>query len=163
MGILSRFNPVSGLKDFWQEFTRPQPYRWPVLGVSALITGTLFYPFTQETVYLPPEAPIVTYITTFAEGRTDEEIRASNIANQERKDRLAVEQAEREERVRELYRSLGRASGMDVDAIEEKLAEEKALEEAQAAESAALEAGDEVGDEVDNKTGDEAGDGDAAE
>lgn len=133
MGILSRFNPAPGVKDFWHEFSRPNPYRWPILGVSTLMTFTLLYAFTQERVIVQPAPPDVTYISTFAEGRTDEEIVASNIENQRRKEQLAAEQAERDERVREIYKSLGRATGLDVDAMEREAAEERAREEAAAA------------------------------
>jgi hypothetical protein len=62
---------------------------------------------------------------------------ASNIANQKRKDRLAAEQAQREEDVREIYKTIGRVSGMDVDAIEAKA---KADREAEARASAAAQA-----------------------
>ncbi len=126
MSFISRFNPKPAVADFWSEFTRPQPYRIPILLASVAATGVLIFAFTQEKVVLPPERPQVTYITTFAPGRTDEEIRAGIEANQERKDALAAALAEREERKRELYRALGRASGMDVDAMEAELAAEEA-------------------------------------
>lgn len=130
MRLISRFNPVGGVADFWHEFKRPNPCRWPILGASVLCTGVLLYAFTQEKVYVPPELPRVTYITTFAEGRSDEEIRASNIANQKRKEAAASEQAAREERVKDLYRTLGRATGIDVDAMERDIAADRAREEA---------------------------------
>lgn len=130
MRLISRFNPVGGVADFWHEFKRPNPYRWPILGASVLCTGVLLYAFTQERVHVPPALPKVTYITTFAEGRSDEEIRASNIANQKRKEANAAEQAAREERVKDLYRSLGRATGIDVDAMEREIEADRAREEA---------------------------------
>jgi len=130
MRLISRLNPAEGVGDFWAYLRRPQPYRWPILGLSMLMTGTLLFWVLQERYYLPPERPRVTYITSFAPGRTDEEIIASNIANQARKEALAAEQAEREELRREIYRTLGRASGMDVEKIEREAAEQRAREEA---------------------------------
>lgn len=130
MRLTNLTNPGPGLADFWHEFRRPNPYRWPILAVSALITFVLMYAFTQERVYVPPERPKVTYITSFAPGRTDAEIRASNIENQKRKDATAAQRAEIEEQKRELYRSLGRATGMDVDRIERQAAAERAEEKA---------------------------------
>lgn len=121
MRILKRLNPIPGVRDFWSEFSRPNEYRWPVLVVSLLITGTLFYSFTSEKTYIPPAAPEVTYITSFDPDRTDEEIMASNIANQQRKDALAARQQQREELRKELYRELGRASGLDVDRMEAEI------------------------------------------
>lgn len=130
MRMVSRFNPTGGAKDFWHEFTRPNPYRWPILGLSALGTFGLLFWITQERVYVPPPRPEVSYISTFAPGRTDAEIVASNIANQRRKERLAAERAEREEEIKDMYRALGRATGLDVEAMEREIAAEKAREKA---------------------------------
>ena len=130
MRLISRLNPAEGVGDFWAYIRQPQPYRWPILGLSMLMTGTLLFWVLQERYYLPPERPRVTYITSFAAGRTAEQIIASNIANQARKEALAAEQAEREEIRREIYRTLGRASGMDVEKIEREAAAERAREEA---------------------------------
>lgn len=130
MRLISRLNPAEGVGDFWAYIRRPQPYRWPILGLSILMTGTLLFWVVRERYYLPPERPQITYITSFAPNRTDEEIIASNIANEARKDALAAEQAEREEIRREIYRTLGRATGMDVEKIEREAAEQRAREEA---------------------------------
>ena len=130
MRLPSRFNPTGGIADFWNEIRRPTPYRWPVLGLSLLCSFGLLYWVTRERVLVPPEPPKVSFISTFAEGRTDAEIIASNIANQQRKDRLAAEQAKRDEAVKDAYRALGRATGLDVDAMERKIAADKAAEEA---------------------------------
>lgn len=126
MRFTSRFNPAGGIADFWNEIRRPTPYRWPVLGASLLCSFVLLFWVTQERVLIPPESPKVSFISTFAEGRTDAEIVASNRANQARKERLAAEQAKRDEEVKEMYRALGRATGIDVDAMERKIEAEKA-------------------------------------
>lgn len=130
MRLPSRFNPTGGIADFWNEIRRPTPYRWPVLGLSLLCTFGLLFWVTKERVLVPPEPPKVSFINTFAEGRSDAEIIASNIANQKRKERLAAEQAKRDEAVKDAYRALGRATGLDVDAMERKIAADKAAEEA---------------------------------
>ena len=178
--MIQRFNPGPGIADFWQEFKRPNPYRWPVLAASALLTGSLIflltdyavtlnwvvggvlallggialaamiaervrinvwvlmvaasltgvilYQFSKERWRIPPPPPEVEFITTFEAGRTDGEIAASNRANQIQQDRLRAEQKAREEAARETYRALGRASGLDVDAMEREIAREKAAE-----------------------------------
>lgn len=125
----SRFNPGTGIADFWSEFRKPTPYRWPILGVSALFTCSLLYAVTKERYYYPPERPTIEYITSFEDGRSDAEIAASNEENQRRQDAIAAELEEIAERKRDLYRSLGRASGMDVDAMERQIAAERAAEE----------------------------------
>lgn len=138
MPFLKRLNPFPGIKDFWNEFRRPNEHRWPVLAASVALTGTLFYAFASEKTYIPPAKPEVTYITSFDPDRTDEEIMASNIANQRRQDALAERQEAREELRKDLYRALGRASGLDVDEMEAEIEAERANEEeAQADASAA--------------------------
>lgn len=137
MRLSSRYNPSGGIKDFWNEIRRPTPYRWPVLIVSLLCTAGLLYWVVTESVLVPPEPPKVSFVSTFAEGRTDAEIIASNVANQKKQDRLRAEQAARDEKVKDAYRALGRASGMDVDAIDRRIAAEKAAEAAAAAREAA--------------------------
>ena len=182
MGRLQRLNPGPGLADFWTEFKRPNPYRWPVLAGSALLTASLLYLLTDHAVSfnwiaggvlaliaaiaigamivehvkirfgvlllaaaipaaifwqfgkerwrVAPAPPEVTFITTFEPGRSDAEIAASNRANQIEQDRLRAEQRKREEEAKDMYRALGRASGIDVDAMERRIAREKAQEEA---------------------------------
>lgn len=101
---------------------------WNAVAIAVLLTGGLIYQFTQENVRVPPAPPQVSYITTFEDGRTDGEIAASNRANQIVQERLRAEQAAREEEAKEAYRALGRATGLDVDAMERRIREEQAAE-----------------------------------
>lgn len=130
MRFTSRFNPAGGITDLWHEIRRPTPYRWPVLGLSLLCTFALLFWVTKERVLVPPERPKVSFISTFEAGRSDAEIVASNLANQQRKQRREAEQARREEEVKAAYRALGRATGLDVDAMERKIAQDRAAAEA---------------------------------
>ena len=118
MRFIRRFNPVPPAQDFWSEFTRPNPYRLPILLVSALLTGSLILALAMEDVRGPVIEPEIVYIETLAADRSIAEIREANLANQRRKDAIAAEAERREERRRELWKSLGRASGMDVEQIE---------------------------------------------
>ena len=126
----SRFNPKPGIKDFWSEFRKPNPHRWPILLVSTLPVAVIFFWLSGETVYSEPERPTITYIESFGPDRTDEEIIASNIANQEVKELRREQQEQLAERKRELYKALGAATGMDVDTIEKEAQAERAAEEA---------------------------------
>jgi hypothetical protein len=130
MSMRTRFNPAGGLADFWNEFRKPTPYRGPILLVSFAIPLTAVYLIAQERHLIPPERPTIEYITSFEPGRTDEEIIASNIENQKRKEAEQARIAALEEEAKEAYRALGRATGVDVDAMEREIAEEKAREEA---------------------------------
>jgi hypothetical protein len=133
----SRFNPASGLADFWNEIRRPQPYRLPILLLSSLPVAGMLYWGMNSTSYGEPERPKIQWITTLDEARTDAQIVAENISNQELKDLRAAEEARIAEAKRNIYKALGAAAGMDVDAIERKAATERAAEEAAAAKRAA--------------------------
>lgn len=128
MRFRTRFNAAGGIADFWNEWRKPTPYRWPILAASFAMTGTMFFWLTKEEYYYPPEVPEVTYITTFAEGRTDEEIRQSNIENQRTQDERQAERERIEQRRRDLYKSIGAATGIDVEAMEAEAEAERAAE-----------------------------------
>ena len=132
----SRFNPATGFADFWNEIRRPQPYRLPILIVSSLPVAGMLYWGVNSTTYGEPERPKIEYITTLDEARTDAQIAAENISNQELKDLRAAEEARIAEAKRNMYKALGAAAGMDVDAIERKAAAERAAEEEAAAKRA---------------------------
>ncbi|HEY8604798.1 hypothetical protein [Tsuneonella suprasediminis] len=184
MRVLHRLNPGPGFADFWSEFRRPNPYRWPILAVSVLATSSLLYLLSSEaqrpnllvaiillafgavavTMFViarirlrwgilaiaaliaaipmyqfakfrvigPGPKADVTWITTFAPNRTDEEIMRSNIEAQKRADERAALEKQSEERKKDLYRALGRATGVDVDAIQKQIDAEEAQEKATA-------------------------------
>jgi hypothetical protein len=131
MQIPSRFNPATGIADFWNEIRRPQPYRWPILALSILpVAAMLYWGVTGTTVYGEPERPKITYISTLDAARSDAEILAENRANQEVKDLRAAEEARIAQAKRDMYKALGAAAGMDVEAIERKAEAERAAEAA---------------------------------
>ena len=133
MSFWRRISPRRAVADFAHEWRRPNPYRWPALGISVAATFVILLVFLPKNERVAPRPPEITWITTYAPGRTDAEIAASNRVNQQRKDALAAEQAAREERRKELYRALGRATGLDVDAMEAEIAREEAAAKSGAA------------------------------
>lgn len=120
---------MPGAMDFWTYIREPQPYRWLILAVSFVPFLLIMWWAAGETVRVPPAPPKVTYITSYAPDRSDEEIVASNEANQRRQDERRAAIEEMEERKRQMYRDLGRATGVDVDAMEEQIEAERAAEE----------------------------------
>lgn len=128
----SRFNPAPGIVDFWNEFRKPNPYRWPILGASMIPAFLIFGWALSQTHYKQPERPKVTYITSFAEDRTIDDIIASNLENQEIKELRAAKQAEIARRKRDMYKALGAAAGMDVEKIAREADARRAAEEAEA-------------------------------
>lgn len=129
MRIPSRLNPASGVADFWTLLRRPQPYRWTFITLSIVPAALALYWGMGSTVYGEPERPKVTYISTLDPARTDAEIAAENRANQEVKDLRAAAEERIAARKREIYKGLGAAAGMDVEAIERKAEAERAAEE----------------------------------
>ena len=121
-------SPSGAISDFAQVW-RENPTRWRVLAVSAAMTFSILWVFLPEDQRAEPRPPEVIYISTFDEARTEAEIVASNIANQERQDELAALEAEREELRKELYRELGRATFIDVEEMEREIAREEAAAE----------------------------------
>ena len=135
MSFWRLISPSRAVADLANEWRRPNPYRWRVLGISVAITFTMMVVLIPKTETAPPPRPTITWITSFAPDRTDEEIIASNIENQRRKDELQALRDAAAERRKAAYRALGRATGLDVDAMERDIARERAAEEA-AAEAA---------------------------
>lgn len=126
----SRFNPAPGFADFWNEIRRPRPYRWAFLTVSVLPVLAILYWAVSQVEYKAPERPQIDYITSFEPERTEAEIIASNRANQEVKELRKAAEENIATRKRDMYKALGAAAGMDVEAIERKAQAERAAKEA---------------------------------
>lgn len=122
-------NPRGAIADFRSVYEQAGPNRWRIGVVSAAATIGIFSVMFQEEQRGIPHPPRITYVSTLEAGRSDKQIIAENKANQILKDRYNALQAKRDEEVREIYRKVGRMSGMDVDAIEKRAAAERAAEE----------------------------------
>jgi hypothetical protein len=136
-GMWQDVHPTGAIGDFITVFKQAGPNRWRYAVLATLPTLGIFTVFINEEVRGKPRPPKIDYITSFRPDRTAEEIRASNLANQKRKEMLEAEQARREEEVRQIYAKVGRLSGIDVEAVERKAAAERAA--AAAAKQAAAE------------------------
>lgn len=123
-------SPRGMVEDFMEVVRQAGDNRWRIGVAAAICTVAVFSVMWNEGGRGKPKPPEITYITVWDPHRTEAEIIASNIANQKRKERLAAEQAKREEDVKQMYMALGRATGMDVDAIDKKAKADKAAEEA---------------------------------
>lgn len=113
LGQVSVGGAFRGLIEQWQG----NPYRWRTLAVSIALTAIVLYLFIPPNVKAPPKPYEVVYISTLEEGRTDEEIIASNIENQKRKDKWEAELREREQVTIDAYETLGRATFLDMDRL----------------------------------------------
>lgn len=141
MGLIKRsgywrhVSPTGAIGDFVTVWRQAGANRWRIAVLAACVTTAIFSMIWQEGASGPPAPPQVTYVSTFAPGRSDAQILASNRANQKVQNDLAALQARRDADVRAMYATLGRVSGMDVDAIERKA-------KADAAAQARADAGD---------------------
>ena len=123
-------NPTGAVGDFVQVWRQVGARRWPYVAAALAMTSGVFYTIAGESWKGPPAKPDVVYINSWTADRTDAEIKRSNLENQELQDALAREQAKRDEKVKDIYRTLGKVSGMDVDSIERKAREDDAREKA---------------------------------
>jgi hypothetical protein len=131
-----KVNPVGAIADFREVYRQAGSNRWRFAAAAAAMTFAVFAVMWQEEVRGPPPGPTVTIIKSWRADRSIAEIRRTNLENQAKKERLAAEQAVRDEEIRNIYKSVGRASGMDVDTIEKQAAADRAAEAA--AKAAAL-------------------------
>jgi hypothetical protein len=114
---LTNVSPIDGLGSFVEQWKQPTPYRWQILGISVALTFTLMVLFAPKTEHAPPAKPEVIWINSWPENRSEQEILASNAANQKRKDADAAVEKQRQAFRIEFYRKLARASGMDPDQL----------------------------------------------
>lgn len=137
-GMWRDVNPTGAIGDFITVFRQAGRNRWRIAGLALLPPLGILWVFAGEEFRGNPRGPEVTFITTFRPGRSDAEIVASNLANQHYNEQVAVEQAKREEDVRQVYVKIGRLSGMDVDAIERKAKVDREADAARAAAAGAV-------------------------
>ncbi|WP_246543280.1 hypothetical protein [Novosphingobium profundi] len=127
-GYWQDVKPTGMFADFRMVWKQAGNNRWRIAAVSAACTFAIFYMMMGQEGSAPHPPPKVTWISTLPEGRSDAEILKENIANQKAKEELAREQARRDKDVREIYKTLGRWSGMDVDKIAREADAEEAAE-----------------------------------
>jgi hypothetical protein len=127
-GYWQHVRPVGMIADFREVWKQAGGNRWRIAALAAACTFGVFYMMSSQGGSAPHRPPEVTYITSWRADRSLAEIRASNLRNQQIKDQLAAEQAVREEKVKDIYRALGKASGMDTERIEAEAAAQRAAE-----------------------------------
>ncbi|MCW1403967.1 hypothetical protein OKA06_17265 [Novosphingobium sp. MW5] len=127
---MKHINPRGAVADFREVFRQAGKNRWKITIAAMAITGTLFWALTKDSWRIPPAKPEITYINSFPLDRTPEETKAFIEKNQKLKDKVEAREKALAEESKELYRQLGRMSGMDVEKIER---EAKAAEAAEAA------------------------------
>ena len=109
----------------------PRQHRWLLVILACAPPAFIVLLFNLDVLEVSrPGEPEVTYIESWPANRSIKDIVASNLARQKIED-------VQEEKIREAYKALGRASGMDVDRIEREAEESRAAKAKQAASAAA--------------------------
>jgi hypothetical protein len=127
---MRRISPKGAFGDFLDHWRAPTPRRWWIMAISVALTGSMLAILIPPSVRAPPEKPEVTWITTFADGRTRAQIIASNCANEALQQQIEAAIAAQEEQRREMFKALGRATFVDVEAMEREIEAERAAEAA---------------------------------
>jgi hypothetical protein len=140
-GYWKDVRPTGMIADFREVWRQAGGNRWRIAALAAACTFGVFYVMSNQGGRAPHPPPEVTYISSWEAGRSDAEIEASNIQNQKIKDILAEEQSVRDENVKDIYRTLGKMSGMDTEKIEAEATAERAAEEKAIAEEIAARRG----------------------
>ena len=117
MNFLRNVNPAGAIADFRSVFRRAGGNRWRIALASAAITGGLFSVMAQESWKKPRARPDIIYISSWPADRTDAETQAFIAANQRRKDEEAKLIAAQQKIGQDVWKTLGKVSGMDVDKI----------------------------------------------
>lgn len=130
MSYWQKINPTGAIGDFRQVFRDAGPKRWPIALISLAITTGVFSSLAWESWKKPRALPEVTYINSWPLDRTEAETEAYIKANQKAKEEreAAIEAYEKEGR--DLWATLGKASGMDVEKMQKEAEAERAREKA---------------------------------
>jgi hypothetical protein len=128
-----RFNPLNALGDLGHELATPYQHRFKFMALALALTFAIFSVMWREGDAGLPLPPKVVYVESLAPDRTEAEIMAGNIAATKAGRAAEAEEAARAERIQEMYKALGRVSGMDVDEIEARAKAEREAEARQRA------------------------------
>ena len=123
-------SPTGAIADFRAVWRQAGGRRWPFVAAAMAMTLGVFYVIVQESWRGPLPKPKVVWINSWTADRSDAEIAREIRANQIRQDKLRAEQAARDEKVKAIYRTLGKVSGLDTAKIEREAAEQAAREKA---------------------------------
>ncbi len=124
-------SPRGAIADLRTVYEQAGKNRWRIAILAALTTFGTFSVMVGQSWTKQRALPEITYINSWPEDRTAAETKAFIEENQRRKEERAVLQAMADAEAKAFWKALGRASGMDVEAIEAKAeAERKAAEAA---------------------------------
>ncbi|MFN3469004.1 MAG: hypothetical protein ACK4Z7_04815 [Novosphingobium sp.] len=128
-GFFRNVSPRRAVIDLWEVLGAPSEYRFVGLLMAMAVTGGIFYVMGQQGGRGLPRPPELIYFPSLAEGRSDAEILAENREATAKARAEAAREEESAERIRQMYRAVGNATGIDADkAYEAGKAERAAIE-----------------------------------
>ena len=131
MSIFRDVSFVGAGADLITFLRTPRQHRWLLVILACAPPAFIVMLFNLDVLEVTrPGPPEVIYIESWPADRSIKEIVASNLARQK------IEDAQ-EAKIREAYKALGRASGMDVERIEREAEAARAAKAKQAAAAAA--------------------------
>lgn len=126
--------PRGAIADIRTVYQQAGKNRWRIAILAGLTTFGIFSVMVGQSWKKGRELPEIIYINSWPEDRTAAETKAFIEENQRRKEERAALEAKAEAEAKAMWKALGRASGMDVEAIEaEAEADRKAAEATKAA------------------------------
>jgi len=129
-GMWADVNVGGAIGDFITVFRETGPNRWRFAALAAIPPVAIFTVFMHEEARGKPRPPEVILISSWRGDRSMAEIERSNVANQRIKDRIAALEEKRAEDQQRMYMALGRASGLDVDAMKRQADADRAAQQA---------------------------------
>ncbi|WP_033925558.1 hypothetical protein [Sphingomonas sp. 35-24ZXX] len=116
MGFFRDISPVRAAADLKAYWFDQQEHKWRFLALSLACTFAVFGAFFGESGFeVEWKRPEVTWVTSFDPGRSDQQIAAENVANQEAKEKREAARLAREEERKAQYRRLAEQLGMDTE------------------------------------------------
>ena len=138
-GFFQNVSPLRAVKDLWLLLGAPTEYRTRSLVMATAITGGIFYVMVQQEGRGLPRPPTVIYFESWRADRSDADIIAGNIAATKRARAEEAAEEARAEDVRQMYKAVGAATGLDTKTMyEQGKAEREAEARAQEARNKAL-------------------------
>ncbi|MCY1669840.1 hypothetical protein OVA07_02310 [Novosphingobium sp. SL115] len=123
-GFFRNISPRRAVVDLWEVIGAPSEYKVIGLVLAATVTGGIFFVMSNQGGRGLPKPPVITYFPSFLDGRTDAEILAENRAATAKAKAEEAEEEARQERIRQMYKSVGNATGVETKkAYEEGKAE----------------------------------------
>ncbi len=131
MNFLRNVNPAGAIADFRTVFREAGGNRWRFAVLAAMVTTGIFSVMAGESWKKPRARPDIIYITSWRADRTEAETQAFIKENQRRKDEEARLIAEQQKIGQDMWKTLGKVSGMDVDKIAANAEADRAKAEAE--------------------------------